>query len=131
MTSQTTQVNKPLNAICVDHHWLQLDLFLQKSAVFCCNPNCFYPRWEHELFALSDQGDRCTSDTFAESINAVVRLHVAEVRNDLLSVVGCVQRLLAAGADASAAQSVLDLVGPEEGPVTFSEWDFGFVHVLC
>lgn len=88
MTSQTTQVNKPLNAICVDHHWLQLDLFLQKSAIFCCNPNCFYPRWEHELFALSDQGDRCTSDTFAEAIKAVIRFRMAEMWDNFLAIVG-------------------------------------------
>lgn len=88
MTSQAVQVNKPLNAICVDHHWLHLDLFLQKSAVSCCNPNCFYQRWEHELFVLSDQGDRCTSDTFAEAIKALIRFRMAEMRNNLLAIVG-------------------------------------------
>ncbi len=88
MTSQTAQVNKPLNAICVDHHWLQLDHFLQKSAVLCCNPNCFYQRWEHQLFALSDQGDRCTSGTFAEAIKAVIRFRMAEMWDNFLAIVG-------------------------------------------
>ena len=88
MTSHAVQVDEPLNAICVDHHWLQLDLFLQKSAVMCCNLNCFYQRREHELVALSDQGDRCTSDTFAEAIKAVIRFRMAEMRNNLLAIVG-------------------------------------------
>ncbi len=88
MTSQTAQVNKALNAICDDHHWLPLDLFFQKSAALCGYPNCFYQRWEHELLLLGNQGDRCTSDTFAEAIKAVIRFRMAEMRNNLLAIVG-------------------------------------------
>lgn len=130
MTSQATQVNKPLNVIGSDHHWLQLDLFLQQPAVLCGHSDCFYKCREHELLVLSDQRDCSTSDAFAESIKAVIRFRMAEVWNDLLAIVGCIQRLLTSGADASAAQSVIDLVGAEEGAVTFTERNFSFVHVL-
>ncbi|PXB97863.1 hypothetical protein C0043_41805, partial [Pseudomonas aeruginosa] len=47
---------------------------------------------------------------------------------DLLAIVGCVQRLLTSGADASTTQPVFDLVGAKEGAVTFTEGDLGFVH---
>lgn len=88
MTSQAAQVNKPLNAICVDHHCLQLDLLFQKSAALCGNPNCFYQRWEHELLLLGNQGDSCTSDTFTEAIKAVIRFRMAEMWDDLLAIIG-------------------------------------------
>ena len=88
MSPQTAQVNKPLNVICMYQHWFQIDLFFQKSAVLCSNPNCFYQRWEHELFVLSDLGDRCTSDTFAEAIKAVIRFRMAEMWDNPLAIVG-------------------------------------------
>jgi len=55
---------------------------------------------------------------------------MAEVWDDFLAVVYCVQRLLAAGADASAAQPVLDFVRSKEDAVTLTERDLGLVHVL-
>lgn len=55
---------------------------------------------------------------------------MAEVRDDLLAVVSGIQRLLAPRADTPAAQSVCYFVGAEEGAVTFSERDLGFVYVL-
>jgi len=45
---------------------------------------------------------------------------MAEMWDDLLAIVGSVQWLLAAGADASAAQSVLDLVRSKENAATLS-----------
>ncbi|MCY1313274.1 hypothetical protein D9M70_637800 [compost metagenome] len=80
---------------------------------------------------LSNQSDRCTSDTFAEAIKAVVRFRMAEVWNDLLAIVGCIQRLLTSGTDASTTQPVFDLVGAKEDAVTLTERNLGFVHVLC
>lgn len=55
---------------------------------------------------------------------------MAEVWYDLLAIVSCIQRLLTSGADASATQSVFDLVGAKEDAVTFTERNFSFVHVL-
>lgn len=110
MTSQTAQVNKPLNVICMDHHWLQLDLFLQQPATACGQSDCFYQRWEHELFVLSDERDRSTSNAFAEAIKAVVRFRMAEVWNDLLAIVGCIQWLLTPRADAPTTQPVFVVV---------------------
>ncbi|KSP21143.1 hypothetical protein BKN46_07155 [Pseudomonas aeruginosa] len=110
---------------------MQLDLFLQQPAVVCGHSDCSCKCREHELLVLSDQRDCSTSDAFAESIKAVVRFRMAEVWNDLLAIVGCIQWLLTPRADAPTIQPVFDLVGAKEGTVTFSERDLGFAHVLC
>lgn len=62
---------------------------------------------------LHDERDCRSSHPFAESIGAVIRLGMAEMRNDFFPVIGRVQRLSASWADASATQSVLDFMRPE------------------
>ncbi|WP_147173896.1 hypothetical protein [Pseudomonas sp. SJZ079] len=80
---------------------------------------------------LHDQCNCSASYTLAKACSAVIRLSVAKMRGDFFAIVGGIQWLPAAWANAAAAKTVLDFKGAEQDSISLTKRNFVFVHHPC